>query len=300
MILIEYSQYALQGNFLAHAFMSTYSKVVSKYLTMIAVLQQYAYILFVSTLIYLVSTQSSTPPAQVDALISLYNATEGPYWINTWNISSDPCNDAWYGIKCDSNNVYTLSLQNNNLNGEIPDLSALTYLQFLYLSNNILVGSIPSSLAITSMLQMGLDGNQLTGTIPSEFANLNLLQTLYLQNNQLSGGIDFLGNLTNAVYVYLSNNRLGGTISNSIASLFLLQQLGLDSNNFIGTIPSGFAQNQNYLTGFYGQNNQFSGVIDSSLPLCQSSILTCDLSNNDFSCPVPTPTCCQITQCSAT
>jgi len=132
--------------------------------------------------------ENGTPPSQVEALIALYNSTGGPKWSPVqWNISSDPCLDGWEGIKCDQyNNVYTVSLQNNNLVGTIPsDIENLPALQFLYLSSNRIAGSIPASLGtLVGLQQVGLDQNNLTGNIPS-FAKLTNLQNLFLQENQL-------------------------------------------------------------------------------------------------------------------
>ena len=255
-------------------------------------------VLILSIFISFVFTQTPTDPDEVQALIAFNTATGGSNWVNKWNTSSDPCLNNWFGVQCTGNHVYSISLQSNNLKGEISDLSALTYLQFFYLSENLITGTIPDSLSIPSLLQLGLDNNSLTGTIPYLFSNLTLLQTLYLQNNQLVGDIDFLGSLINAVYVYFSNNQLSGTISEAIADLFLLQQLGLDSNQFSGSIPAGLGANQNYLASFYGQNNNFSGTLSSTLPLCTNNVTSCDLSNNDFACPVPNPPCCQVTLCS--
>ena len=51
-------------------------------------------------------TLAAVPASQKQALIDLYDATNGPYWRygpNVWNFSSDPCEDNWYFIKCNEN-----------------------------------------------------------------------------------------------------------------------------------------------------------------------------------------------------
>ena len=73
------------------------------------------------------------PMAQVQSLVSLYNSTSGSSWTFGWNISEpDPCNPLWKGITCNAtdNGVLTISLSNNLLVGELPELELpdLTFL----------------------------------------------------------------------------------------------------------------------------------------------------------------------------
>ncbi len=44
---------------------------------------------------------ATLPPAQVDALLSLYNATGGPLWLDNrgWTSAADPCS-YWTGVHC--------------------------------------------------------------------------------------------------------------------------------------------------------------------------------------------------------
>jgi hypothetical protein len=65
---------------------------------------------------------------QKNSLVSLYDATGGPFWTNPsnkWNISADPCEPpVWFGVQCDPSkvNVTSLKLDNNNLTGSLPDM----------------------------------------------------------------------------------------------------------------------------------------------------------------------------------
>jgi hypothetical protein len=73
----------------------------------------------------------TVPQAQKDALIALYNATNGPAWANNtgWNTASDP--STWYGVTVDGNgNVKQLDLHFNGLNGMINN-SCFTALNHL-------------------------------------------------------------------------------------------------------------------------------------------------------------------------
>ena len=63
---------------------------------------------------------------QKASLVSLYNANDGPFWIDAsnWNTNTDPCTTPWFGVFCDSTgkNVERLELPSNNLTGSLPDL----------------------------------------------------------------------------------------------------------------------------------------------------------------------------------
>jgi len=187
--------------------------------------------------------------------------------------------------------VYAISLQNNNLIGQLPQTLNISTLQFLYLSNNKLSGTIPDFFGgfSDSLQQLGFDVNQFSGIIPSSLGNCQNLQNLFLQKNRLTGGLDAIGTLTSLQLAYLSVNKISGTVPQGLTSAANLQQLGLDSNKLTGTMPSGFSSS---LTSLFIQNNVLTGPFDSSL--CQ--VQTCDGRGNQFQCPIP-QSCCQITSC---
>ena len=97
------------------------------------------------------STPTETPAsAETDreALVALYNATDGENWNRSDNWLSDAPLGEWYGV--DTNNdgcVTVLILDNNELSGEIPpELGRLANLTELELSDNSLSGEIPPEL----------------------------------------------------------------------------------------------------------------------------------------------------------
>ncbi|MDD9994217.1 MAG: hypothetical protein OXS35_00510, partial [Dehalococcoidia bacterium] len=102
-----------------------------------------------------------------EALVALYNATEGPDWNNNTNWLSDVPIGDWDGVDTDaSGRVVELNLHDNQLSGEMPpELGNLSSLEVLLLS-----------------------GNQLSG-IPPELGNLPNLRWLHLFHNRLSGEI---------------------------------------------------------------------------------------------------------------
>ena len=64
------------------------------------------------------------PLGQRDALVSLYNVTNGEFWsYYRWNLSSEPCDTpTWPGLTCTGANVTKIYLAFNNMTGTLPDL----------------------------------------------------------------------------------------------------------------------------------------------------------------------------------
>jgi Leucine-rich repeat (LRR) protein len=173
------------------------------------------------------------PQIECEALIALYNSTDGPNWGNKtgWNITNTPCD--WYGTTCSSRYITGLYLFSNQLSGSIPaELGNLSNLRVLYLYSNRLSGSIPAELGNLSNLRwLYLNGNQLSGLIPAELGNLSNLQGLYLSSNQLSGSIPAeLGDLSNLRRLFLKNNQFCGDIPLSLMNLSYLDYLYMENN----------------------------------------------------------------------
>jgi hypothetical protein len=136
--------------------------------------------------------RADIPALERDALIALYNSTNGASWNNNENWLGPPgTENTWYGINASNTHVTAISLTNNNLVGTIPtELGNLTNLQQLSLSDNQLAGSIPPELGnLTNLQHLSLRSNELSGSIPTEIGNLTDLQWLHLSNNQLTGSI---------------------------------------------------------------------------------------------------------------
>jgi Leucine-rich repeat (LRR) protein len=153
------------------------------------------------------------PTSQTDVLLSLYSATNGPYWANKWSIddpTSGPCD--WYGIYYSpkNKNVLELNLQDNRLEGIAPaSLGMLSTLESLYINDNHLLETIPASLGMLSNLTvLSLYDNQLSGTIPASLEKLSILEALYLNNNQLGSIPASLGNMSNLFHLYLQSNSV--------------------------------------------------------------------------------------------
>ena len=83
------------------------------------------------------------------ALVALYNATDGPNWVNNANWLTDAPVGDWYGVQTDgTGRVVRIQIPENLLAGPIPsDVSKLTRLQHLSLGGNGINGQVPAELA---------------------------------------------------------------------------------------------------------------------------------------------------------
>jgi len=198
------------------------------------------------------SSVTAIPVAECEALVALYNSTNGSGWTNKTNWLENNQPGMWYGVTVTSGYVTELDLQNNNLTGSIPSqLGNLGNLTHLFLSSNQLTGTIPSELGnLTNLQYLYLDSNQLSGTIPPVLGGLSNLQRLSLGSNQLTGTIPpQLGSLSNLQYLYLGWNQLTGTIPPELGSLTNLSILRLNNNRLSGMIPESFLNLTNLCAG---------------------------------------------------
>jgi len=227
------------------------------------------------------------PVAECEALVALFNSTNGPGWTDHtgWLETTTPC--SWYGVGCRSGHVDWMEIPFNNLVGDIPsEIGNLPYIGYLQLPGNQLTGPIPPELGdlgnlimldlpsnnlnggipaqignLTNLTMLSLNENQLTGNIPTEIGNLSNLVTLNLSANQLTGSIpSSFGNLANLEFLSISNNQLSDSIPTEIGNLSSLVNLGLNSNQLTGSIPSSLGNliNLEYLNL---SSNQLSGNI---------------------------------------
>jgi Leucine-rich repeat (LRR) protein len=245
------------------------------------------------------------PQSEEDALLALYNGTNGASWTTKTNWAvGDPC--TWYGVLCMNGHVIQVELNSNNLNGTIPDLSALTYLEVLRLGRNNLSGGMPDLSTLSSLQYLSLYDNPLgggfstsflptsivnidmydcsfTGTIP-DLSSLTNLEMLNLADNQLTGSIPDLSALTNlTAALALRNNQLSGTLPD-MSTLTNLVVLDLSGNGTLsGSINAAFLPPN--LELLLLDANQFSGDIPDLSAL--TSLVDIQLQNNQLTGVLP-------------
>ena len=235
------------------------------------------------------ASYAQIPQIERDALIALYNSTDGANWTDkTGWLGSAGTECVWYGITCSSGAVSAISLYDNSLTGSIPaELGNLTNLTNLTLSVNSLTGSIPAELGnLTNLTNLYLGSNSLSGNIPAELSNLTNLTGLRLGDNSLSGSVPAeLGNLENLTGLYLNSNSLTGSIPVEINNLTNLKSFFLDSNSLSGSIPAELGNLEN-LTALYLHGNSLTGSIPAEL----SKLANLDalyLNNNSLTGSIP-------------
>ncbi len=248
-------------------------------------------VLCIAILLAAGSLHAAIPASERNALLALYNATNGASWTNNtgWTgAAGTEC--SWFGITCDvgETTVRTISLGFNQLSGSIPpELGNLTNLQSLVLQGNQLNGSIPPELGnLTNLQDLWLSSTQLSGSIPPELGNLTNLEFLDLYSNQLSGSIPpELGNLTNLEFLLLDSNQLSGPIPPELGNLTNLQGLWLYSNQLSGSIPPELGNLSN-LQRLELDGNQLSGSIPPELGNL-TNLVSLWLDSNQLSGSIP-------------
>ncbi|MBN1121934.1 MAG: S8 family serine peptidase, partial [Anaerolineae bacterium] len=231
------------------------------------------------------------PTAECEALVALYNDTDGDNWKDNtnWLQTTTPC--SWYGVTCDAGHVTAIALYYNQLSGPIPpeledlsnleslkldrnqltgpippELGNLANLSLLHLYANQLTGSIPPELGnLSNLVQLNLERSGLTGEIPSELSNLTNLERLILWQNELTGPIPIeLAGLTNLTTLDLGDNKLNGPIPSELGNLTNLEWLHLGYNQLNGPIPPELGSLPN-LEGLALSGNKLSGDIPAEL-----------------------------------
>ena len=258
------------------------------------------------------------------ALIALYEATDGPNWVDAENWLTDAPLGDWYGVDTDAGgrvvrldlggrwdsdarewiphglsgpipaelgsltNLDNLSLGHNELTGPVPpELGGLTKLRFLDLAGNALTGPIPPELGeLASLTWLSLFSNSLTGPIPTELGSLADLESLHLGGNDLTGPIPpELGELASLTWLSLFSNSLTGPIPTELGSLADLESLHLGGNDLTGPIPPELG-NLTSLTRLWLRSNNLTGSIPTELgSLARLEDLM--IGGNDLTGPIP-------------
>jgi len=218
---------------------------------------------------------SGIPNSERNALIALYNSTNGDEWSNSSGWKEPPlaadgfalpgteCD--WSGITCDASqdHVVGIDLTANHLVGPLPpELGNLADLRNLSVFDNQVSGAIPEEIGgLSNLTGLDLCRNEMTGSIPPELGNLTALGFFHLCHNNFTGSIPpEIGSLTNLFQISLEGNQLSGNIPAEIGNLNNLAYLNLGSNRLEGTIPSEIG-NMDSLERLYLGGNQLSGFI---------------------------------------
>ncbi len=147
-----------------------------------------------------------------EALVALYDLTDGDNWRNNSSWKSDQPLGDWWGVDTDSDGRVTrILLDFNDLSGPIPiEIGNLNKLRDIDLSSNNLSDIIPIEIGnLTNLVELDLSNTDLSGSIPKEIGNLTNLVELDLSRTDLSRSIPKeIGNLTDLEKLDLSSTDL--------------------------------------------------------------------------------------------
>jgi len=121
------------------------------------------------------ATVSEIPSEECEALIAIYNSTNGEQWKNNtgWTMTNTPC--SWHGVTCSNGHVTRLYLQDNQLSGTIPpEIEGLSHLAVFNIKNNEICGKIPVELMEQSHLwYLNINDNHLSTSNAARIIWLN-------------------------------------------------------------------------------------------------------------------------------
>lgn len=196
------------------------------------------------------------PVSECQALVDLYESTNGVEWIDITNWLISARVDDWYGITVFENHVTIIEMNGNSLSGEIPDtISQLQYLIELCLTGNSVSGTLPEAISqMNSLERISLDYNQVSGSLPEWLSLMPKLTKISLGHNKLSGTIPAsLGDLPALQKLEFHDNDINGELPESLGNLTSLINLIIYDNPIEGKIPIPFTNltNLDYFY-FYG------------------------------------------------
>jgi len=212
---------------------------------------------------------SAVSQTERDALVALYNSTNGASWTNSsgWlGVPGTEC--SWHGIICNSSQaVDAINLPDNGLSGTLPsEIGNLTAMRELILPNNSISGEIPAEIGnLGNLVVLSLGANQFSGSIPASIGNLSKLVSLDIGSNQLTGQIpESIGNLTELETFFGNVCQLSGPLPSSLTNLTKLKLFVVSDNQLSGEIPVDIG-NLTSLEWLELTINQFSGPIPPSI-----------------------------------
>lgn len=187
------------------------------------------------------ATVTDVPQKECEALVALYQSTNGAGWTDNTNWLQSTTVGDWKGIVLYAGGVYKIKLDENNLRGKIPqEIGQFSSLRELRLNKNKLNNQIPSTIGRLNKLNgLVLYENQLSGRIPVELGQLSQLLDLHISNNAFHGSIpETLGNLRNLLSLNLAYNYLSGRIPAALGHMSALENLNLSDNQLAGSLPA--------------------------------------------------------------
>lgn len=213
---------------------------------------------------------ADVPAAQCNALVDLYNATEGANWTTKTNWLDDNTVCDWFGVQCedlgDGDTVVSLNLFENDLDGTLPaSLADLTDLKFLNMRENQIDPPLPNLGALSELISIDFSHNPLSGPFPSwiNATNFPNLSQLDFNNSLINGAFPDLTGLP-LTYLNLGYNFFTSNVASIPAAIYnnpTLENVALQRVGFSGELPTFASPNLTQLSLDY---NFLTGTIPTS------------------------------------
>jgi len=206
-------------------------------------------------------TLSITQEAAIDyaklereALVALYNATDGPHWkemsstlggrdISTANWCTEKPLSQWYGVEMGGDgHVMYVRLSDMNLTGSLPEeIGDLVYCQEFIVSDNHLSGTLPSRIGdMQALKSLQAGGNMLSGELSSSTLSglASKMKMISLQGNSFTGTFpQWIGDMPAQCNFWLQDNCLSGVVPEKVQNHPKWGSMSLDgSGKTIGQI----------------------------------------------------------------
>jgi len=154
-----------------------------------------------------------------------------------------------------------LSLNDNQLSGDINFLTAFKNLTHAFLDDNAFSGSMEGDFLATAdkLKILDLSDNLIQGPIHENLFALPSLETLDLHGNAFTSLPNLIPLNQNLGFLALHENELAGKVPESIINLEVLYHLDLSQNAFTGDMPTDLPSDLTYL--FLAANDFKSGPI---------------------------------------
>ncbi|EXB58197.1 putative LRR receptor-like serine/threonine-protein kinase [Morus notabilis] len=195
-----------------------------------------------------------------------------------------------------SNGFQSMNLSNNQLNGEIGNISLDLHEELfndnldIDLSTNQLEGVVPSFLF--KVAAVDLSRNRFSKlNVPCNINGHTALKFLDISYNELSGELpDCWSRLKELRLLILAKNKLAGKIPPSIGSLTEIEALRLTGNNFIGELPATLKNCTQFSVIDFG-GNKLSGPIPTWIGENLHGLIILSMRSNYFSGSIPSHLC---------
>lgn len=154
------------------------------------------------------------------------------WWQGKAGIACDPCrliDKPWYGVICENNRVVCLDMDGdvnctfngttgNNMTGALPDIK-LDFLRTIILDNNHINGELPDLTRAPRLKKFWCSYNNFEGVLDEDIlVNLEEFRGSF---NNFSGPIPNINNLPNLDILSVSNNRFTGCYPDAVCDLVL-------------------------------------------------------------------------------